>query len=134
MKKIVAIFLCLTLLMGLAACGSSTQETIETTQATEPAVTNTYYTLYAMEYGDVLIEADEMQDMLMSQGWPADDMYILLRSDGTGHLYLMSDDLEILYDDAAYWPAEDPDARVEYTLEGNILTVHISETTYIFEH
>lgn len=136
MKKIITVLLCLTLLLGLSACGGDAPETTQPTetQSTEPAVTQVYYSLYSSEYNGTLMEADELQDLLLSQGFPADEMYIMLRSDGTGQVDFMGNFSDICYDDTAYWPVDAPEERTEYTLEGNLLTIQVDEAIYTFEH
>ena len=131
MKRILCMGLCLLLVLGCVGCSEEAAPE-QTTAATEPA--SVIYSLIAMGPEDALLEADELEDRLIQMGYGYDEMYIRLNRDGTGHLYLVGEDVDILHDGAAFWREETPEDRTAFTLEGNVLTIDLDGFLYVFEH
>ena len=131
MKRIVCLGLCLLLALCCVGCGEEAAAE-QTTAATEPV--SMIYSLIAMGTEDALLEADELEDWLIQRGYGYDEMYIRLNRDGTGHLYLVGEDVDIFHDGTAFWREASEDVRTEFTLEGNVLTIDLDGFLYVFEH
>ena len=118
MKKTVSTVLCLVLVLGvvfsLTACGSNVAGR---------------YELTTMEMDGQVIDIEKMK-ILAGEDI---EMYIELTEDGTALLNMYVELTKMLWADGKIWPENDADDKIDFTIDGDILTMEQSGMKMIFE-
>ena len=135
MKRLTAILLVLAMLLGLTACGSSSEEASASAQASasqEASVQEAsvpegtgYYLIESME------EDGETYDKELLSALGADVFYLILSADGTAQMYLFD---EVL-DNLTWTPGQigaDGDS-IPYTLADGTLTIDLEGTVLTYK-
>ena len=121
MKKTLKRILCLTLVLSMvlcfAACGKEEED-----------VTGRYdlVSMYGEDGGVA------MEDMVALLGEDF-EMYIELKDDGTAVMNIYGETMDLEWQDGQIWPAEEPDSKAPFTVEGTALTIEEESLTLVFE-
>lgn len=125
MKNTLKLALCLILVLGtlfcMTACGEDNAKIAGT------------YTLYSMEDDGTLYEGTQLDDELSAVGMTRSDMYVTLKADGTGEMYVMGMGGEISFEDGKMWPTNKPENKIAFSVSGNKLTLNIEGAKLVFE-
>ena len=119
MKKFLGGLLLVVLVFGMTACGKDKKE-----EKTDIVGT---YKMVEMTAGDESLKAEDLEEYGL--------VYTLkVNKDKTATLSIGDEDSEKLkYDDKYFFPEDDEDDKVAYTVKGNKLTLSDDDTKMIFE-
>ena len=113
MKKVLCSALVAIMLLCMTACGSSVAG---------------HYDFESMESGGMKITAQSLKDMGAEM-----EMYIELEEDGTGTMANEGEVIEMGWEDGEIWPADDPDDRVAFTIDGDTLSMEQDGIKMVFK-
>lgn len=114
MKKTLCGALVAIMLLCLTACGGSSKAG--------------HYDFYSMEMGGSTITAESLKDLGADY-----EMYIELKEDGTGTMATDGETVEMAWKDDQIWPADDPDDKVTFEVDGDTLTMEQDGAKLVFK-
>lgn len=121
MKKFLCLFLVVSMLLCFAAC------------AEEKEKGDLYY-LYELSSGGETISASQLAAQMEAEGVKLNEMFWLrLYENGSGVMCSRGEEISIKRDTTHIWPVEDENAKMAFTLEGDLLTIQDGEATMIFK-
>ena len=120
MKKFLGGLLLVVLVFGMTACGSKKDDDKKADIVGE-------YKMVEMTAGDESLKAEDLEEYGL--------VYTLkVNKDKTATLSIGDEDSEKLkYDDKYFFPEDDEDDKVAYTVKGNKLTLSDDDTKMVFE-
>ena len=113
MKKVLCSALVAIMLLCMTACGSSVAG---------------HYDFESMESDGIKITAQSLKDMGAEM-----ELFIELEEDGTGTMANEGEVIEMGWEDGEIWPAEDPEDRVAFTIDGDTLTMEQDGVKMVFK-
>ncbi len=116
LRMILATVLVLSLVLCLAACGDKGVDI------------SGKYTLVSMEAEGMTVEGEMLESILGEM-----DMYVKLNRDGTGEMSVMGETAEMEYKNGKIWPVEEPDEKVDFTVEDGKLTLEVEGAKMVFQ-
>ena len=87
------------------------------------------YNLVTMEAGGQSLDIAALQSLAGTSA----DMYIELKSDGTGVMKMDTEVTDMVYADGMIWPAGSPDEKVSFTVSGDTLTLEQDGVKMVFK-
>ena len=112
-KSVFSLFLIITILCTLAACGEDISG---------------HYTLVKVTSGTTVYESDDLVTLFGS----TDQMYLELNNDGTGYMNLLGVSAKMCWEANKIW-SEDNGTKATFSVEGNTLTLNLPDTVMVFQ-
>lgn len=130
--KLVKILVCLAMILSLmlcvAACGEDEGMIGSITGGSSKSSIAGKYEFYSMTYDGETVTAEDL-----AEAGSDTEMYIRLDNDGTGIMYTDGETVDVVYGNGQLWAVDEPDEKLDCTIEGNTLTTEIEGVVTIFK-
>lgn len=129
LSKILCLLMALALVFCFAACVSESDDDDDGSGSTGgSSITGTYY-IYEMEMNGTVYDRDWMEE----NGKDYKEIYLKLKSNGTGVLNTGDEEEDMEWDEEYIWPEGNKDEAAEYTYSNGKLTLEADGIKMVFK-